>query len=221
MNGTVGDAGGDLPDRCTIPLDPPVELKGGGRCTELVLQEPRARQVKEAEQKLDSYISEASITDYEMHLVRSVSGVSDEVVKALPVVTLGRCMGFLQPFLDAGSADAQADAEADEKGMDLDALPDAVEVAVEPPLKWNGAEYPVILLRQPRAAELRSARAHTKTATTPYTVRCFQMALLTSVSGLPPAVVDGLRIRTLTEASRHLARFIRAGRQAGKALPSS
>lgn len=212
----------DLPETFSLQLDPPIKVKGG-EVSVIELKEPRARQVRDAEARLDERLSEASATEYQMTLVRLVSDVPQEVVNELPIVALGQAMGFLQAFIDAGTDDEEATvrAEEDAGGIDLDSLPATVEVPIDPPVKWQGVEYGMIMLRQPRASELKQARQHMRSAVTPLTVRTYQLALLTSVSGLPPAVVDGLRIRTATEATRHLARFIRAGRQAGKASSAS
>lgn len=199
----------DEADILVLALDPPVKVKGG-ECASLTLCEPRARHVRDAEKKLDARLSEASITDHDIALVASCSGASEDVVKALPVRRLSAAVNFLMGFVK----DPYADLEDEQ----LDDLPEAeFEIAVEPPLTWSGASFSVLVLREPTAEELRKARQFTRSSITPYTVRCREMELLRLVTGLQPAVIDGLRIRTQVEASRQLARFIEAGRRAGSA----
>ena len=195
-------------DTLDLVLDPPVKAKGG-ECASLTLTEPRARHVRDAEKKLDARLSEASITEYEMALIKACSGADDAVVQALTARQAGAAMAFLQPFVGDPTADMDDDP--------LDDLPEAAfDVAIEPPVTWSKISYPALPLREPTLEELKRSRQFTKQAITPYTVRCRDMELLRLVTNLPPAVIDGLRIRTLTEATRQLARFIAAGRRGGR-----
>lgn len=201
----IEDAGGSF----DLVLDPPIKTKGG-ECAALTLTEPRAKHVRDAEKRLDARMSEASVTDYEMALIKACSGADEEIIKALGVRQAGAAMNFLQPFIGDPTDNLDDDA--------LDDLPEATfEVAIDPALTWQKNSYPSLTLREPTLEELKRARQFTKQAFTPYTIRCRDMELLRLVTGLPPAVIDGLRIRTLTEASRQLARFIKAGQRAGKA----
>ena len=192
-----------------LELDPPVKVKGG-ECTSLTLTEPRARHVREAEKQLDDQYSEASVADYEKVLIAACSGVDEEIIKHLTARQVGRAMNFLNAFVGDVYKDADDDA--------LDDLPEgAFEIAIDPPLSWNKISYPTLVLREPLLDEMRRARQFTRQKLTAYTVRARDMELLRLVTGLPPAVIDGLRITTLREATRQLNRFILAGRKAGKA----
>ena len=187
-----------------LELSPPVTVRGVTYDV-LRLQEPRAQQVRSAEQKLDSTLSEASVTEYQMELVRQVAKVTDDVVKALTVRQLYGAYNFLADFITDPYA-----------GMEGDAEPQAIEMPLSASLSFSGGQVTSLSLREPTAEELRRARNLMRTATTPYTHRSYEMSLLESVTGLPAEVIHGLRIRDLTRASRHLAGFIEAGRKTGK-----
>ena len=204
------DAAGEA-DTLVIPLDPPITVKGG-EWAQITLVEPRAQQVRLAEKELDERLSEASHTAYQMELVRAVAGVPKAVVEALRVRQLGEAYNFLAGFMDDPYEDIDQANEAP---------PDTLDLPIEPPLTWNKGSYPSLPLREPTAEELRKARGFMRSGVTPYTHRSYQMELLQMVTGFNPAIIHGLRIRTLTEASRHLALFIAAGRRAGKASRSS
>ena len=196
-----------------LTLDPPVRAKGG-ECASITLTEPRARHVRDAEKKLDAKLSEGSITEYEMALIADCSDVDASVVGALTARQSGAAFNWLQTFVGDSYSDIGDDS--------LEDLPDGpFELPIEPPLRWNGIEYAVLPLREPTLEEKKKSQQFTRQAMTPYTVRCRDMELLKLVTGLPAAVIDGLRIRTQVEAARQLARFIEAGRRAGKASPSS
>ena len=189
-----------------LEIVPPVVFKGA-TFDVLRLKEPRALQVRDAEQKIDATMSESSVTDYQIELVRLVAKVPEPVVAALPSRQLAVAYNYLADFIDAPGEDVVAD------GLDL---PDACEMPLDPPLAWNGALVHSLTLREPTADQLRKARAFMRSGVTVYTHRCYHMHLLESVAGVSAAVVHGLRIRDLTRASRHLERFIAAGRRTGK-----
>ncbi len=197
----------ELGDTLELRLDPPVSVKGG-EVSLLIFAEPRARHVRDAEKKLDARMSEASITEYEVALITACAGVDAAVAHALTARQSGEAVNWLQRFIGNSYGSLEDDP--------LDDLPDGpFDFEVSPPLSWQGIDYPTLTLREPTLEELRKARAHTRQAMTPYTVRARDIELLRLVSGLPPAVIDGLRIRTQVEATRQLARFIEAGRRAG------
>ena len=207
------DAAADAGDTLVLELSPPIKVKGG-ECSSLTLREPRARHVRDAEKKLDARMSEQSVTEHDIALVASCAGVDDDVVRAMPVRKIGAAVNWLLAFVKDPFIDLDDDP--------LDDLPDAeFEIIIDPPIVWQKLEYPRLTLREPTADEMRRARVHTSKAITPYTIRCREMELIRLVSGLHPAVIDGLRIRTQVEASRQLARFIEAGRRAGKGSSSS
>ena len=201
----------NLPDSYDMPLDPPVVVKGVTYDV-LHLQEPRAQQVRQAEQKLDANLSEASITDYYIALIQSVAKVPPVVVEALSVRQFGEAYGFLERFI---ADNPYGDIEQE------DVPPDTFEMPLDPPLAWNGGEIHALTLREPTTGELRRARGFKRAGITPYSERTYGMELLTMVTGVNAAVIHGLRIRDYTRASRHLALFIIAGRRAGSRSPSS
>lgn len=192
-------------DTLEIALDPPIKFKGG-EIASLTLQEPTAKQVRDAEKRLDAMFSPPSITEYHMELVRSVSGLSEDAVKLLPVSKLNAAAEFVRNFIDAEPPPSDGD----------DALMPMLEVTLDPPLTWNKATYTAIQLREPTIEELRKAKSFQRLAITPYTTRCCDMQLLEAVSGLPAAVIHSLPIRKLVEASIILARFTTGGLTIGK-----
>ena len=90
----------DLPEpTLIIPLDPPIDRKGGGSVTELTLQEPTAAQVRGAETHLRNGVNPLSLREYQLSLVTAVSGVSREVIDRLPVSKLMEAANYLQDFI--------------------------------------------------------------------------------------------------------------------------
>ena len=196
----------DPPDTMRIEFTPPLPFKGGEIAT-LELREPTARQVRDAEREFSLDSPWAGTVAYELKLIGLVAGLPAKALDALPVGAVNYAAEFLREFVEAGAEDA----EGGEDGP----APEATTLAIEPPLKFAGASYGDLDLREPLASELRNARLLMRSAGNLFESRRAQMALVTAVSGLPAPVIDALPIRQLNEAARILGRFIVAGRKTG------
>jgi hypothetical protein len=98
----VVDGLANLPASLTIPLDPPIE-HAGGTYNQIVLQEPKADQVRQAEEQLraGAHIPHNQ-TNFRMHLVSKVAGVPFAVAQQMGVARLNMAMGYLNLFLAYG-----------------------------------------------------------------------------------------------------------------------
>ncbi|PAK77831.1 phage tail assembly protein [Acetobacter fabarum] len=102
-NETDTTAGGELPPTLTIPLDPPIEVKGGGSYSELSLSEPLSGQVLNAEKHLKGNFGAAELRLYALTLVSQNSGVPMNVLRDYcPIGVLNRAANYLQRFIEAG-----------------------------------------------------------------------------------------------------------------------
>jgi hypothetical protein len=198
----------DPPDTMTITLDPPVAYKGG-EIAELVLKEPTARQVRDAEREYNQDAPWAGAVSYEMKLIGLVAGLTPVALEKLPVGVCNYAATFLQEFVEAGATDPE-DADEDRPPPEAGSLP------IEPPIKFAGVTYSDLDLREPLASEIRNARQLMRSSGSLFESRRAQMQLVTAVSGLPAPVVDALPIRQLNQAARILGRFSIAGRPTGK-----
>lgn len=210
----------DVPDTLTIVLDPPLQADGGV-LTELVLREPRAREVRAAEQQLDQALSPASFMVYRTMLIAAVAGVKPEVAARLPIRVINRAMAYIDEFVspERPVAEDEAAGDPDPWGESLAAT---ISIAVEPPVRFTGIDYASIDLREPSGGEVRAARTHLSGKGNPlFNMRRMQMHLVQVTSGLPMPVVEGLRVTLLEEASAWLGRFIDTGPKTGKRSPGN
>lgn len=98
----VVDGLANLPASLTIPLDPPI-AHAGTSYTQIILQEPKADQVRQAEEQLraGAHIPHNQ-TNYRMHLISKVSGVPFAVAQQMGIARLNTAMGYLNLFLAYG-----------------------------------------------------------------------------------------------------------------------
>ena len=94
----------DLPDTLTVELKTPIELKGQ-RHTELVLREPRAIDVRQAESHLRASVNVETLRKYQIALIAKVAGVPEPVVEAMAITQLNEAAAYLQGFIEAGRKD--------------------------------------------------------------------------------------------------------------------
>ena len=190
----------------TIAFSEPLTFKGGA-IEVLELKEPVARQVREAEKEFSTENPYASRQAYELRLIALVAGITVVAADALPIGAANYAAAFLQEFIEDGG----------EGSDDDESPPDGpVTLSLDAPITFLGASYGELDLREPLASEIRKARLLMRTAGSLFESRRAQMALVTSVSGLPAPVIDALPITKLNEAGRILSRFTMAGRPTGK-----
>ncbi len=221
MNATItrsDDADG--PVTLTIELDPPLayklrKSKADATLDAIVLREPTARQVREAEKERTADAPFASQVAYELRLIQMVGNLDAEVMDLLPVLLVNHAAAFLDEFVDAEPT--EEDKERREADQDEDAAPPEPETfPINPPIKWAGSEYAELDIREPLASEIRNARQLIRNSGNLFESRRAIISLVTAVSGLPAPVVEGLGISTLNKAGVLLGRFTTAGRRTGK-----
>lgn len=93
---------GELPSSLTIPLSPEITF-GQQTFAELILREPTADQVRQAEEQLRTGPHMPSNQrQYQMHLISKVADVPYPVVQKMPIARLNVAMAFLNLFLSVG-----------------------------------------------------------------------------------------------------------------------
>ncbi|NPD67302.1 phage tail assembly protein [Lichenicola cladoniae] len=94
----------DLPDpELVIEFDPPLS-HGGMSCDSIRLREPTGAEVRAAEGHLRKGISAEAIRIYQMSLIRSVSGVPQQIIDAMPISKIMIASEYLQAFVTPNQA---------------------------------------------------------------------------------------------------------------------
>jgi hypothetical protein len=199
----------DGPATLTVTFDPPIAMDHLVLET-FTLQEPVARQMREAEKEraqpgVSPWAAEMS---YQIRLIVLVGGLKPKMGDKLPIMVINHCMAFLDAYIEQEPDEDEMLEEGD--------LPEARSLPIEPPIKFAGVEYYELDLREPLGSEIRNARLLMGTAATLFESRRAMMHLITTVSGLPAPVIEQLRISTLNKAGRILGDFTKAGRPTGK-----
>ncbi len=91
----------DLPSSFTLTLTKAVVFNGR-EYTELVLQEPTAKMVLQAEEQLRNGATVPALRNREIHLVASAAGVPVPVIEQIKIGDLIRGMAYIAPFLNIG-----------------------------------------------------------------------------------------------------------------------
>lgn len=92
----------DLPATLTLPIEPAIRHQGADY-TRIELREPKADQVRRAEEQLRSGPGlPHNRRNYEIQLVSAVAGVPFAVAQQMGVATLNVAMGYLDAFLAYG-----------------------------------------------------------------------------------------------------------------------
>ena len=198
---------GEIPATLTIALDPPVVVNKV-EFAEIVLREPTLSQVRDAHMKIDDAVSPSpgSMRDYELTFVAGVSGKGRPIVEELPVRALRAAVIYLERWIGAELPDAPGENETD------------LVIALDPPLRSNGGEVHELVLREPKAGELRKAEdlLGKQASPLPGPVRKYQAKLIEQVTGLGPLVVGQLPISKSKEAMRFLEGFEKSAQETGR-----
>jgi len=99
---------------------------------------------------------------------------------------------------------------------DGEELPAELIIKLDPAIELKGAKYDELKLREPRASEVRQAEGHLRSSVNVESMRRYQLALISAVTGWNLAVVECLPISKVREASDYLQRFIEGGPVTGK-----
>lgn len=92
----------EVPASFTLPLDPPIP-HSGTTYSEITLREPKADQVRRAEEHLrNGPLLPHNRRNYEMHLVANVSGAPFAVVQQIGIARLNVAVSYLNAFLGYG-----------------------------------------------------------------------------------------------------------------------
>lgn len=106
-------------------------------------------------------------------------------------------------------------------GSQMHALADAnavtKDLVIDPPIEWSdGKTYEVLHLQEPTGKQMEMAESELKAETNIYTLRRYQIALISHASKTPKGVIENMRISQIEEASSFLQRFTRGGRETGE-----
>lgn len=97
----TADPFADIPPSMTVPIEPPVTFDGK-EYRELVLREPKAGEVQQADQQVRNGATMSNLRNREHHLVAKVSGVPLPVIEKLGISRITLAMEYLNRFLDGG-----------------------------------------------------------------------------------------------------------------------
>jgi hypothetical protein len=90
------------------------------------------------------------------------------------------------------------------------------DIVIDPPVEFSdGKTYDHLHLAEPLAGQMRQAENELKGEVNVYTLRSYQIALVSHCSGVPRGVIEKMRISQVDEASAFLQRFTRGGRATG------
>jgi hypothetical protein len=84
------------------------------------------------------------------------------------------------------------------------------------PITHKGATVTAVSLHEPAANQVRAAETHLRNSINPESMRQYQLALITSASGLDRAVVDQLPVSVIVQAADYLQGFITPIRKTGE-----
>lgn len=93
----------ELPASLIIPLDPPVEFKGG-KYEQLTLREPNLAEVRKAETRLRNQSNVEALRAYQVALIALVAGVPEPMLDLLPIRIVEKGWRYLEFFLGGGQA---------------------------------------------------------------------------------------------------------------------
>lgn len=91
----------DIPSTCTIEFGRAVRFEDK-EFTQLVLREPRVKEVLQADEQLRHGVTPSSLRNREMHLVAKVAEIPFPVVEMMPITSLLKGMEYLNRFLSFG-----------------------------------------------------------------------------------------------------------------------
>ncbi len=88
-------------------------------------------------------------------------------------------------------------------------LPDPqLVIILDTPIAHGGGTVTELTLQEPLAAQVRAAESHLRNGVNAQTLRDYQLALVTSVSGVARQAIDKLPVSKLLEAADYLQGFI-------------
>ena len=93
--------------------------------------------------------------------------------------------------------------------------PDQLTIEIAPPISFRGGSYSEMSLREPSVLEVYQAEQLLRGGVNVATLRQYQMALVSKVSGWPEAAVQMLPIRKLDQAGAYVLGFTKAGQATG------
>lgn len=82
------------------------------------------------------------------------------------------------------------------------------DIKIDPPIEAGNQKYDVLRLREPLGGEVLAAEEHYRSGINMYSVRLYNITLISRVSGWPEKAVKALPVSTLELASAYLATFV-------------
>ena len=188
----------------TFDLRRPVP-NGNEMLGSITLREPTAGMLKEAERGRGD--TSADTRKYQIDLVARVSGLSKAVVAALPVSNLNEAAYWLHKefILSKRPADWRPDAD----------LPRDLVVKIDPHLDLNDHRLSELRLREPTGEEGQKGLLQLRTDSY-FHRRCYQIALVSVVSGEAEPVIERLPISVVVAAFEYLDNFLWDGLPIGE-----
>ena len=174
----------------------------GGEILDIKLREPTVAEMRDAERKLTDYTPEV-ITDYQVALVMTVSGLEEAAINVLPVSAMRKANTYLFAFGVRPKNDVDPAEE-----LDLD-LPEAIVS--------SGITYATLELTEPTVGMRRRAITALRSGNTPGNLRQYDIILTAEASGVPFAVIEQVPVSIVNRAAAYLQGFMQGGPETGSA----
>lgn len=91
----------ELPASLTLALPKPIDFDGQ-QYTQLILREPKVKDVLRAAEQLRNGVTMAAMINQKIHLLALVAGVPVPVIEATNISILNKGIAYLDPFLTDG-----------------------------------------------------------------------------------------------------------------------
>jgi hypothetical protein len=123
-------------------------------------------------------------------------------------------MSGFPPTLQPGELNGSGNREMDTTHPLLD-NPRVLDIEIDPPVEWNGKTYNVLHLKEPTGRQVERAEGELTANSNFQSLRKYQFALLSLVSGVPRQVIEQMRITQINEGTDFLRPFISGGQETG------
>ena len=177
-----------------LTFDPPLKHEDV-TCAEMVFREPTVGEVLKAEQVFAVQEGGQARRVRNRMLITLVSGVSEDIVRKMPVSKFRQAAEYLNGF------DAPADPKAP-RNMDAELV-----IPLGRKIEKMGRIVDQLELREPTTGEVEEAQRKL-TANTSEAMRAMQIHLIALVADLPRTLIEIMPVSVINQGSRYLTGFI-------------
>ncbi|GBR00542.1 phage tail assembly protein [Acetobacter oeni] len=178
-------------------LDVPVS-HDGGTVTELMVTEPDAIRMANAQRAIDGSINPESASIFSRDLVMAACSVSQKIADMLPLSVTSeiadRVMNAIQDEVDTYEFDPSQDV-----------------MTLDEPVQVGPVAYGEISVREPTTGELIKANSNLRQSQGPAAQMRYRMALVSNVSGIPVTSIYKFPASVVMKAAKVIEGFTPAG----------